>query len=600
MSAPRKKLKIIAVDCEYDMRCRPFICTMTTDTMKSRLFNLRKGDNGHYERVKKIAESSNVIKVFHSATSDIYALSTIGINVIPPYECTLIAASLLDENFASRKLKVMAKLYLDEECLEDKELTKIKTKLKKQAKKDGLEFDYTMIPDEILEPYATKDTEYTMGLWKQFKEPIKAYQQLYDFEKSLIPIIVGMTQRGMRVDRKFVKKLMLVTARRSELLYKKLNRHITKKFSDIEVFNPGSPKQVANVLDRLDLGLTETTKKGNLKTDIKTLMPHIKIPFINALLSYRFFSKQNSTYYSPLYKKYTTKKDHIAHFAFYQSGAKTGRFSAELIQVMPKLTEDKVLKVTKEVRKSFIPRDGYTMYFIDYDQIEMRLFIHFSRCHAVAKQVRAGFDTHTGTLNMVMGKKFVDKLNTKDFASYRYMMKGINFGMVYGMGMNKLIEQLLICGISMRRYEAELLMKKYLSIYPVKKFMKDLMFELYKTGCITLKFKSKLMNFTREYRVPKRLAYKAANVVCQGAAAYVMKYGMVRSIKLIARKKWDANLLATVHDELVFELSNKLNHKKIVPQIVRAMEDRVTFMLPITASVSYTTKNWGEKKEWVK
>ena len=634
-------MKIIAVDTEYTYDYKAFVATTTDEQLKSRLYIL--SDKKDFLDLKKICESKNISKVFHATCNDIYALQNIGIDVVPPYNDTFIAARLVNENFQAAGLKKLAAEILDEPCLEEKALSKLKSKIKREAKKAGKVFSYDMIPKELLYPYAIKDTEYTMKLWYYFMEPLKKYKTIYDFEISLIPHIVKMVSIGFHVDRKFVKsQIKLLNVRKEKLhfdlekMFKKADIKFTqtierkKKESIVnycdkhnldltgikyniktnlftgfidEEFNLSSPKHIAHIIKSFDIPITETTDKMSLATDKETLKKYVDIhPFIQMKLDDSSIEKQLTTYYEPLLNYYTTNKNPIAHFMFYQSGAKTGRFTAELIQTIPK--HDELAENPKEVRKAFTPREGYTLVCIDYDQIEMRLFAHYSKCQTIIDRIKNGFDPHLGTAIDIFGKKLIN-MSEKISKFCRKAAKNINFGIIYGMGQNKLKEQLASVLRSMKKelpknYALPLpqeILHNYYEQYPVKEFMRQMTGELYRTGVIDLTLDSELMCFTRDYKVPQELAYKAVNIKIQGCAAYVMKFGMKRCIDYIIKHNLDILLIGTVHDELIFEINNEYDINKQIRKLIELMEDKITFNVPILASAKISTKSWGDAKE---
>lgn len=634
-------MQIISIDTEYTYDYKAFIATSTDEQLKSRLYIL--SDKRDFLALKKICESKNITKIFHAACNDIFALQNVGINVVPPYDDTFIAARLVNENFQAAGLKKLAAEVLGEPCLEEKALSKLKSRIKREAKKAGKIFSYDMIPREALYPYAIKDTEYTMKLWYKFMKPLKKYREIYDFEISLIPDIVSAVSYGFLVDRKFVKsqiKKLIIDKQRLNIKLQKLfkDNHITftktierKKIESIrsyckkhdlklkrtvfnsannsyngiveEDFNLSSPKHVAHVINSLNIPIIETTDKMNLATDKETLLKYIDVhPFIKMKLDDAIIEKQLNTYYEPLLNYYTTQSDPTAHFMLYQSGAKTGRFTAELIQTIPRI--DELAENPKEVRKAFVPRPGYTMVCIDYDQIEMRLFAHYSKCQTIIDRIKKGFDPHLGTAIDIFGTKLMgisDKI--KKFC--RKAAKNINFGIIYGMGKAKLTAQLA----SILRHIAKELPKNYTlprpqdildnyyRQYPVKEFARQMTGQLYRTGVIEMKFDSDLMSFVRDYKAPQELAYKAPNVLIQGTAAYVMKYGMRRCLDYINKLQLDIKWIMTIHDELIFEISNDYDIMKYTKKLIQKMGDNITFDVPILASAKMSTKSWGDCKE---
>ena len=417
-------MKIASLDTEtkFDNKRNvpiPFIATSTDTQLKSTLFDLSKPED--YEALKALAESSDVNKIFHNAVYDILCLSNIGINVCPPYEDTMLMATLLNENFDSKKLKVLAKVHLNEDCNEADELSKVKAKYKRELKKiveisndkeivndtdesddSDDEFDYSYIPTDILYPYAIKDAIYTIKLYFLFRKHVyENYSDIYEFEKSLIPIIVTMIKNGFRIDREFIKKMlidyeleakqvfedMIKFLNKKDVIIKKQVKRKTEKgivsqadkigienvidvdFIDSYIltysrpFNPGSSDDLRFAIEKLELPVTKVTgKKQQIATDKETLksIPKdvVNYKFIEYLIRWRFLTKQTSTYYGPLLKRYTSNINDIAHFIFYQSGAKSGRFTAKLVQTIPRKDEVDDERFIRHIRKAFIPRNN--------------------------------------------------------------------------------------------------------------------------------------------------------------------------------------------------------------------------------------------------
>lgn len=578
-------MKIIAVDTETTPRHVPFLATTTDEQMKGVLYRLKNRNGRDYHRLKKICEDRSIVKVFHPATFDIYALSKIGIKVRGQVECTMTAASLVNENFTSKRLKVMARDLLHEETTNAKELTKVKAKYKKIAKAEGKEFSYDMIPREYLEPYAVDDTNFTIMLWYYFKDAIKEYDTIYQFEKSLIPIIVKMQNTGMRVDRTFAKKMARKYRKDQQIYFDEIQEYFLNHGIRKPEFNPGSPKQVGEVIERLGIPIKERTKKGFTATDAKTLKQYFKKqPFVRSLLRYRFCAKQAGTYFEPLAYRYTSPLNDIAHFTLWQSGAKTGRFSAELIQTIPRPGEAPLIKAPKLARMAFIPRDGYRFVSIDYKGIEMRLFFHFAQATALIEKIKAGWDPHDATSDLLF-----NKVNE----AVRHTSKDMNFGFIFGMGKEKLAKSL---GFSPEKTAK--IFKKYYEHIPVQEYMTEVRNMLNRNGLITIEYDSPLMSFVRDYHLPVHLSYKGVNMIIQGTAAYVLKHAMKRVAKLIREKGMDVIMDMTIHDELLFEVSKKENLKLVVRELAKCMEDRVTFDVPIEVDVKVSDVSWGDVQKY--
>ena len=124
----------IGMDCEYNY-CDPFLVTIVDEELQAKVYRVKV--LSQKRELKKICENRNIRKVYHHASGDIFILRNIGIRVVPPYECTLIAANLVDENYSSRNLKKLVIAHLGIETHESNLLKSVIKKYKKIAQKEG-------------------------------------------------------------------------------------------------------------------------------------------------------------------------------------------------------------------------------------------------------------------------------------------------------------------------------------------------------------------------------------------------------------------------------------------------------------------------------
>jgi DNA polymerase-1 len=607
-------MKTLALDCEYDY-CSPFLATTTDEELVTRVY--RTNVLSQKKALKAICEDKNLRKVFHHASGDIFILRNIGINVVPPYECTLIASNLVNENYSSRNLKKLVQAHLGIETKESNRLRSTIKKYKEKARKEGYQFKWSQIPEEVMLPYAKKDPEYTIQLWYYWQTPITEMRDLYEFEKKLIPVIVDMEWRGLRIDRYLCGRKSREFGNKLESIYDEMTKFIVDNRIDLgKEFNPRSPKQIQNLI--IAMGLCNEADKNK-----KTLMPitdkkslqklTLCSGFFKLLSRFRFFSKHKGTYYDPLYNYYTSEESDVAHFMMYQTGAKTGRFSMELIQTFPRPEENKIAGETHEVRKAVIPRKGKAFLCKDYEQQEMKLFFHYSNCETMINLIneKGGRidDVYVDTGYLLFGDMFD---NPKLRKPLRYVTKKDALSGIYGVGMNKLISTTVIelaerfekdvieeIGVS-ERWAYDVLQRFY-KIYPVREYTQRKIAELYKKGYIDLEFNSLLMNFKRRYYIPQDKAYKGPNAEIQGTAAYVIKCAMLRINNRLECEGWKGKhveMLLQVHDELVFEVDDDLSFIRHVNDVLtEEMEDWVTFKVPITCSAKWSNKSWGDVED---
>lgn len=608
-------MRTISIDTEYDYMT-PFLATTTDDELVSRVY--RPNILSQKKALKKICEDRNIRKVFHHASGDMLILRNIDIEVQRPYDCTLIAANLVNENYSSRNLKKLVQEHLGIETKESNRLRSTIKKYREIAKREGRRFRWSEIPEEVMLPYAKKDPEYTLQLWYYWQQPISEVRELYEFEKSIIPIIVDMCWKGLRIDRYMCARKSREYGRNIEILYEQMTKFIVDNKIDFgKEFNPRSPKQMQTlVLSLIENGkisegdITRTEKTWVPKTDKKALAKLCTSSvFFKWLTQFRFFTKHKGTYYDPLYEYYTSEDDDTAHFMLYQTGAKSGRFSAELAQTLPR-PEDSVLADQKhEVRKAVIPRRRKAFLCKDYEQQEMRLFVHYSDCKRMIDIINEkggrGIDIYVETAELMFGKKFD---NPKYRKPLRFVTKHNALGMIYGEGQRKLISSTGV--LLLERFGQEIIdelgvteqwayetLQRFYRLYPVREFMDAKISELYKTGVLRMAFDSPLMKFDRVYRVPQDKAYKSVNILIQGTAAYVIKHAMKRVDERIKREGWEnrVSMLMQVHDELIFEVDDDLEFIKHVDSVLtEEMEDWETFKVPITCSAKWSNKSWGD------
>lgn len=578
----------VGVDTEFDNFKDPFLGSHADSKGRASLCDFRNSQE--VEKLKNVCEDSSVTKIFHPTSVDWYTLERGGIKCKGPFEDTLTAATLVSTSIDERKgLKPLAMRWLGADIKPARRLGKYKAKYKKLAKKEGRIFSYADIPKWILKPYAIEDAELTTALWGFIKPKLSKVQALYDFEKSLTPAIIDIQSYGMLVDRAFTKKMSeeyQLGIEKTDGIIQDLLRQAGIKLPE---FNPGSVKQLAWVLDKLDVPIQARSKWGP-KTGAEHLLLHDDLPFVSNILLNRFYKKQKSVYFDAILEMYTTESDSVAHFFLFQAGTRSGRFSAERIQTIPNTNESRAAHAPKLARKIFIPRPGKRIVAVDYKGLQMVLFFHFSNAKKLIKMANEGWDSHSATSMMMFGK--VDK-------ELRVIAKSIGLGLLFGMGINKLTRSLKVGYL-----KGEMLLNRYHRSVPVKQFMEQETSIIFKQGYGVLDIHSDLMDVHREYHIPQNFAYKIVNYKIQGTEAYIMKHAIIRVNRMIEKEGLDARILMTVHDELLFEVGEKRWFNYTVKRLCETMEDHKTFKakLFVDAKVGDVDESWGDVKavDWHK
>lgn len=420
-----------------------------------------------------------------------------------------------------------------------------------------------------------------------------------EIEVPLIPIIKKMEVLGIKVDVDYLKKI----SKEYHADLTKIEKSIWKMAG--REFNINSPKQLGEVLfDELkiqDMGEGSSKRRmkktaGGARSTRESELEKLKgeHPIIDEILKYRELQKLLSTYIDTIPDQVSS--DGRLHAHFIQAGTTTGRFSSANpnLQNIPIKSEK-----GKNIRRAFVAEKGYLLASFDYSQIELRIAALMSQDPYFIQVFREGKDIHAAVAMKVFGVKEQDV--THDM---RRRAKIINFGMLYGMGVNALRQN-----IGTDRKDAQIFYDNYFAQFPsivgyldgIKKFAKD-------HGYTETLFGRKRYFPGMRSPIPfiKAMAERMAiNAPIQGTAtADVIKIGMKKANDELKNAGIldDVRLLLQVHDELVYEIKeDKVD--QAVKIIEKAMKNAIPSeflanLEPVPLEVSWDVgKTWGDLKE---
>ncbi|MCH8811747.1 MAG: DNA polymerase I [Gemmatimonadetes bacterium] len=401
-----------------------------------------------------------------------------------------------------------------------------------------------------------------------------------ELEMPLVPVLMGMEQEGIRIDAAFFQTM-------SERLERDLTliRDEIYKVAGAE-FNLNSTPQLREVLfEQQGLPVIKRTKTGP-STDSSVLeelaaQGH-EIPRL--MMEYRELEKLRSTYVDALPQLVLPRTGRI-HTRFNQTVAATGRLSSSdpNLQNIPIRTE-----LGREIRKGFIPADGYLFYAADYSQVELRILAHFSGDEPLVRAFNEGIDVHKQTASIVFGIP-LDRVTSEQ----RGQAKTINFATLYGQGAFSLARQL---GVG--REEAKAFIDQYFERFSgVRAYLDEQVAMAREKG-----FVETLMG--RRRKIPELEAKNwnvrqfgervAQNTPIQGTAADMIKKAMLDVASALAEADSGARLLLQVHDELLFEVPSG-EEDALGELVVSRMEGAMELRVPLVAQGG-VGKNWFETK----
>jgi DNA polymerase I len=411
-----------------------------------------------------------------------------------------------------------------------------------------------------------------------------------EIEKPLIPVIEEVNKTGIKLDVPYLESL-------SSEMHKELDELRDKIYKLAgEEFNINSPKQLGEILfTKLELKPKnqKRTAGGQLSTKESELEKLVDVhEIIPALLRYRELQKLVSTYTDTLPKQ--VQDDGRVHTTFLQTGTTTGRMGSKdpNLQNIPVRTKESIA-----IRRAFVADEGCQMVGIDYSQIELRIAAILSGDEKLVEIFKNGEDVHTGVAVRVFG--VAPEAVTSEM---RRKAKVINFGILYGMGVNALRTNL---GPETSREEAQSFLNAYfhtfnrlatyleetkslarLSGYTETLFGRRRYFPGIKSGAPFIRAQAERM---------------AINAPIQGTAADVVRVAMIRVHDYLAKVDMlkEARILLQVHDELVFEIK-KEKVKELVPELKRIMEsvldDKPNLGVPIKVDVAIGP-NWADLED---
>jgi DNA polymerase-1 len=351
-----------------------------------------------------------------------------------------------------------------------------------------------------------------------------------------------------------------------------------------ETFNINSTKQLGTLLfETLGLPPVKKTKTGySTNADVLQKLKN-KHPIIPAIMDYRMLTKLNSTYAEGLLK--VIGDDGRIHTTFQNLVTATGRLSS----TEPNLQNIPVRNdLGAEIRKMFIPKDGYVLVDADYSQIELRVLAHIANDAVMIDAFKNGMDIHTVTASQVFGIE-QDQVTSLQ----RRHAKAVNFGIVYGISEFSLAEDI---GVS--RYEAKSYIDSYLDNYQgVRNYMKHVVDQAREIGYTqTLYGRRRYIPelSSSNFNIRQGAERIALNTPIQGTAADLIKMAMIRVYDVLSKYYPQARLILQVHDELIVECPVELA-EEVAALVSREMEQIAVLNVPLTAEAKWGN-SWLEAK----
>jgi DNA polymerase I-like protein with 3'-5' exonuclease and polymerase domains len=532
-------------------------------------------------------------KIMHNAQYDAGWIKRMGFDLKGKIIDTMLIAALLDENRFSYSLNALSYDLLGK--------TKSEKGLVEAARSFGVDPKAEMwkLPAMHVGAYGEADAELALELWNYFsiqlgKEDLWGIANL---ELDLLPCLIEMTWRGVRVDQDRVEQTRNSLVKRERQVMKEIKKVAG---SDVEIW---AAQSLVKAFDKVGLQYPKTEKGAPSFT--KLFLQENKHPLAQLIVEARNLNKTTGTFLNTIMKHCHADgriHSHINQIRSDDGGTVSGRLSMNSPNLQQIPARDP--EIGPMIRSLFLPEEGEQWAAIDFSQQEPRILVHYAHVYGQSRNLPL-----EGASDFVQA--YNDDPNT-DFHTMvaemanipRKQAKVVNLAMMYGMGVGKLSEQL---DISMD--DAKSLINQYHKRVPfVKGLMNGVMNRLNdksSSGSIrsilgrkcrfdkwepdtfamnkALPYQEAVQEYGATTRLKRAYTYKALNRLIQASAADMTKQAMVNLYKegLVP--------LIQIHDEIAMSVKDKEQAKYIADIMVSAVPLEVPNVCDIEIGPS-----WGE------
>ena len=402
-----------------------------------------------------------------------------------------------------------------------------------------------------------------------------------EIEMPIAPILAAMEADGIGIDGDALKVISKEFAEQMQKLERECYELAGREL------NLNSPMQLSELLfDELHLPTKRVKKtKSGFSTDADTLEKlAAEHPLPRKLIEYRSISKLKSTYADALSEVIHSGTGRI-HTTWHQALVPTGRISSTNpnLQNIPRPT---ISVEGRRIRRAFVPKPGCIFVSADYSQIDLRVMAHLSGDKTLVEAFNTGQDIHVRTATEVLGVT-PDKVN----AEARRLAKVINFGIIYGMGPQRLAGELAIS-----LAEASDYIKRYFERLPgVRAWLDDTVRIARTTGYVTTMYGRRryLPELNAQPGGARAQAERIAiNTPIQGTAADLIKLAMIRLDRALRERGIGARMILQVHDELLLEAAQD-GWQEAARLAKREMEGVAELKIPLKVELK-SGPNWAE------
>lgn len=504
--------------------------------------------------------------IFHNAKFDMgFMAHEYGFD-FPDFEDTMLLHYCLEESVGTHGLKPLAMRFTDLGDYE-RDLDEYKKTWARKNKVKLEDFNYGMLPSEILAPYACKDADATFQLFTKFMPLVdKSPEFTKLYRDILIPATYALRKlekNGGPVNRSQVEWLAnQYEIDVEECLAEIANSEAVARFERIhgKIFNPNSTAQLRELFfNILNIKPTKKTETGAWSVD-KEVLKEIDHPLAEAILDLREKSKMAGTYINNIRKG--IDYDDRLRSGFNIHGTTSGRLSSS-----GTLNYQNIPRDNKDIKKLFRARPGYKIVQCDLGTAE----VYYAAVLSADKFLQQAFidklDFHSYVAKQMFNLPCEVKDVKKLYPNERQYAKAITFGIMYQAGPAKIAETVnkdAKAGEEISVSQAKQFINKYFTEAKALKRFIDASNDQIENYAYIYAF------FGRKRRLPeakapnpgvaKHAIRSGVNFLVQSVASDINVLGLIDLIKWVETNGYDDVIkpFTVVHDSIVSEVREDL------------------------------------------
>ena len=452
---------------------------------------------------------------------------------------------------------------------------------------------------EMMKKYNHQDCIATFNLFKAQEKLIEPLRNVYEMECKLVPILLDMKKRGIRVDEKRMAELAAKVQEKADEQERKL---IDMYGVTGEMISSG--KKLGARLNEMGIHSPIKTATG-AESWAEGALVRIHHPVIPMIQEYKNYDSILNKYLrGSLSRTVINGRIHCTFLPMLRDkesgigggGTVTGRFSCKApnLQQIPARNKGHGQDFSQDMRSLFLPEEGKMIAALDYSQIEAVLLGHYAQgqqANWFREQLKAGADLH----NIVMGMTGI---------TYRPVVKTFNYGCIYGMGWKTAMEKNYTLFEKLAAEEG----------LDIETFTKDIYYNYHKKFPVIKDTMEWCQNIAkaqgyidtmggRRQHKPKPaydpatgkindFIYKMLNKLIQGTAADILKTALINAYEAGIYDVLDLHLL--VHDEQVVSTPFTKEGCEATVELQQTMANvyKDQLLVPIKAECELGP-NWG-------